>query len=416
MVTRRRFRAGCVALAACTFSLVVCAEPAPTAAAAPSATPAPSAAPTASATPAPSAAPDKSADSSEQKSEAAPPATPAVPKVHHAPVSVATAHEVLAIRADIEHPELVKRALVVYRTPGVPELKEVEFQRASSGPYVAEIPADDLRWPSLGYAIEIEPMTGSRIAAFASRSQLHEVEVPEDLMDIRERALDERLGHRRSVFSASGDYVSFGTSPGQNLNGQTQALNDHYYRLEAGYTYRPLRFVTEFGVRAGLVRGVAPVEVLSASQLGPGQSPEDRFNVGLNYGAPSVRIRLHDQVHLEGELLASVTEVGFSWGGGGSILLGDPYGSKLTLGFESIQVFGNRFYSRMDVVATDRIIVAPIIEVTDMPHADTYGVRLLGEVAIDLGQGFSVALRGGYQARRSTSGGAAGGGTLSYSF
>ena len=97
-------------------------------------------------------------------------------------------------------------------------------------------------------------------------------------------------------------------------------------------------------------------------------------------------------------------------------MLGDPYGSKLTLGFETIQVFGTRFFSRMDVVASDCIIVAPIIEVTNMPSADQYGVRLLGEVAVEVGGGFSAALKGGYQARAATSGGPSGGATLSYAF
>ena len=142
----------------------------------------------------------------------------------------------------------------------------------------------------------------------------------------------------------------------------------------------------------------------------------ERFDVGLNYGAPTVRFRLHDAVHLEGELLTSVTEVGFSWGGGGALLIGDPYGSKLTLGFESIQTFGTRFWSRMDVRANDRFVIAPIVEITNMPSAEDYGVRLLGEAQLEVGSGFAVAARGGYQARLATSGGPAFGATLSYAF
>lgn len=331
------------------------------------------------------------------------------PHVHHAPVSVAPAHEPLRIRADIEHPELVRRALVVYRTPDG-KLHEVEFLRASEGPYVAEIPENDLIAPSLSYTIEIEPVTGTRIAAFASRQDMFQVSVPEELMDLRERALAERLGQRRSVFFGSADWVSFGDS---EARGGADNVSDNYYRIEGGFTYRPLRLITEFGVRVGVVRGTAPVP---QRELVPGQSESDRYKVGLNYAAPTVRFRLHDQVHLDGELLGSVTEVGFSAGGGAAILLGDPYGSKLTLGFESVQVFGNRFYSRMDVVAAPGLTVAPVIEVTNMPSAEQYGVRLLGEVGFDLGAGWGVALRGGYQARNFTSGGPSAGATTSYAF
>lgn len=343
---------------------------------------------------------------------AAAPSAPATPKLHHSPPSVATAHETLAVRADIEHPHLVKRALLVYRTADNQTLREVELMRASDGPYRAEVPADDVTWPSLSYAIELELTSGTSVAAFASRSELFTVQVPEDLMDIRERALDQRLGGRRSVFSATGEYVDFGRSKVQNVPG-VESVRDRYFRIEGSYTYRPLRVVTEFSIRLGLVRGTAPVPV---RDLVPGQDESERFDVGLNYGAPTVRFRLHDQIHLEGELLSSITETGFSLGGGSALLLGDPYGNKLTFGFESIQSFGNRFYARMDVTATDRVILGPVIEVTNMPSAEEYGVRLLGEVAIDVGGGFSTALRGGYQARLATSGGASGGATLSYAF
>jgi hypothetical protein len=336
----------------------------------------------------------------------------ATPKVHHSPPSVTTAHQPLIVRADIEHPHLVKRALLVFRTAADAKLREVELLRASSGPYQAEVPAEDVTWPSLSYAIELELLDGKRIAAFASRAEPFTVQVPEDLMDVRERALDQRLGGRRSVFAATGEYVDFGRSKVENVPG-IDSVRDRYYRIEGSYTYRPLRVVTEFSIRLGLVRGTAPVP---QRELVPGQSESERFDVGLNYGAPTVRFRLHDRVHVEGELLSSITETGFSVGGGGALLLGDPYGNKLTFGFESIQNFGSRFYARMDVMATDHVILGPVIEVTDMPSAEEYGVRLLGELAFDMGGGFATALRGGYQARVATSGGASGGATLSYAF
>jgi hypothetical protein len=346
--------------------------------------------------------------------EQAEPRPSATPKVHHAPVPVATAGQVLALEADIEHPQLVKRALLVYRSPKTEGFREVELLRASSGPYAAQVPAEELAWPSLGYTIELELLSGQRLAAFASRAAPHDVQVAEDLMDIRERALDQRLGGRRSVFNASGEWVSFGTSRAQSLSpAGTETVKDQYYRIEGGYTYRPLRVVTEFSIRLGVVRGQSPVPVRDPV---PGQDPEDRFDVGLNYGAPTVRFRLHDQVHLETELLSSITEVGFSWGTGAALLLGDPYGSKLTLGFESIQTFGSRFFTRMDVTMSDRVTFGPIVEVTNMPSAEKYGVRLLGEVGVDVGGGLSAAVRGGYQARLSTSGGPAAGATLSYAF
>lgn len=371
--------------------------------------------PSAAAPTAPGAAP--AAETAPEPSDKAPPAQPAEaePRLHHGPVGSATAHEPLEISAGIEHPELVRRALLVYQTPRREGLKAVEFRRGTNE-YVAQIPADDVAWPSVSYAIEIERIDGTRVAVFASRQHLHTVLVPEDLEDVRERALSERLGNRRSVFFATGEYVDFG--PGvaqvQNLDGSSSQLNVHdsYYRIEGGYTYRPLRFVTEFSLRVGLVRGTS----LVPRQLKPGEAPEDALKVGLNYGAPSVRIRVDDLVHLEGEFLTSVTEIGFSVGGGGAVLIGDPYGSKLTLGVESVWVFGTRYYSRLDIRAAPGVLFSPMVEATNMPHAHSYGVRLLGELAVDLGGGIGVGVRGGYQARLFTSGGPSFGATLSYSF
>ncbi len=358
--------------------------------------------------------------SPEQKqAAAAEPPEPLGPELHHDPVSVATAHKPLMIRASIDNPQLVKQALVVYRIGAEPALHQVEFRRGSDGPYVAIIPASDVRWPALSYAIEIERLDGKRQTVFASRSNMHRVEVPEDLMDVRERALSQRLENRRSVFAAGAEYVSFGqsdaseTDPNTGMTTPVQ-VDDYYYRIEGSYTYRPLRVVTEFSLRAGVVRGRSPVAIDTAANKG--KSLAERSKVGLNYGAPTVQFRLADNWHAEAEFLTSVTEVGFSVGGGAALIIGDPYGSKLKLGVESIQVFGTRFYSELAIRASDRIVLSPIIEVSNMPHADTYGVRLIGQIGVNLGNGFTVAARGGYQARKSTSGGPSGGGTLSYAF
>ncbi len=180
---------------------------------------------------------------------------PIGPRLHHAPVSIAQAHADLEIEAAIDSPQLVKRALLLYRVGTDPAIHETEFKRSEQ--YVAIIPGKDVTWPSLEYAIEIERLDGTRMQVFASRDHMHRVEVPEDLMDVRERALAERLGGRRSVFAASAEYVSFGksqTSDGGNIN-------DNYYRVEGSYTYRPLRTVTEFSLKIGVVRGRSPVPI-----------------------------------------------------------------------------------------------------------------------------------------------------------
>jgi hypothetical protein len=320
----------------------------------------------------------------------------------------------LELGATVDHAELARRVLLVYRHQGA--LIEIPFERSSQGrePYVAVVPEEQLG-EDFGYAIEVEDLQGRRTPVFASRTALHSVQVTPDLTDAQEAELLKKNDDRRSTVSTFGEVVSFGSTdamvrpqgsaPGSPLTSQRFA--DGYYRVEGAYTYRILRTVAEFGIRAGVVRGRSVVA---------GETDPNRFDVGLNYGAPRLRLRAAPELHFEGEFLTSVTEVGFSVGGGGAVIIGDPYATRLTLGVEGIDVFGFRAYSRFDVVTSPRWSFAPIVEVTTMPHADKAGVRLIGEVGWNVGNGFAVQLRGGYQARTFSDGGPSAGLAAGYSF
>jgi len=333
---------------------------------------------------------------------AAPAATTPEARVHHAPITSAPAAVDLMVRAEIDRPDLAKRIIVVYRA-GTGDLREIDLVRAAAD-YAAAIPADQLH-STLAYALEVEALDGKRRAVFATRTALHEVHLLGDLGDLREQAQLERIGGRRSVLMVSGEGVYFGTGTATDANGAPYEVRDAYWRTDASYTYRILRTVSEFGIRFGVVRG-------SSAVPGVGADP----NVGLNYGAPRIRLRATDWLHFEGELLTSVTEVGFAIGAGGAILLGDPYGARLTLGGEGVQVFGARGYVKLDVPAGRRLMFSPIVEVTNMPHASLAGARLLLDTTADLGRGVGLVLRIGYMARSWTDAGFGGGLSVSYAF
>lgn len=435
MVTKRRTDK--LGLAALAFVLGIAgfqanAMAAPQTTETPAAAPAPSdsAAATAPTTTAPADA--KPADAKPAGQTAAPQTPPPiamapigpVPRVYHAAVYSAPPGEPLDIRATFDNAQLIRRVVAVVTTAaGVDRI--VEFKRGDGEQYVAVVPADLMKAPGISYAIEIEHVNGSRIAAFASRVAMHPVTVIEDITDTRERALLARLGGRRSIISVGGEYVGFGDNQGTQAipcganqtnckEGDllTPIINEHYYRVEAGYTYRSLRTVSEFGFRLGILRG------RSLKSLPDYQT--DKYDVGLNFGAARVRFRLLDLWQAEGELLTSITEEGFSAGIHLATHIGDPYGTKLILGFERLGLsgvtFGNRFYSRMDIVAGSRLIVSPAVEVTDMPNAQAFAVRLIGELSFKISGGFSAQLRAGYQARKFNSGGPGAGGSLSYAF
>ena len=345
------------------------------------------------------------------------------PRVHHGPISNAPAHEAISIAADVDFSQSVTSVELIYKKPDG-SLATVPMLRAAAG-YTADIPADDVRLPSVAYAIELKLVGGTRVEAFASRSAMHVVQVVEDQSDAEERALFHRMGGRRSVARISGDFVRFGRTtgarplpcttaqPGCPAGGsKTPDVDDQYWRVEGSYTYRPFRGVAEFALKAGVIRGSALVE-------GSTYQPS-KYNVGANYAAPTVTFRVLDALHLEFELLTSITEVGFSLGGGNTLTLGDYYGTSLVFGWEAIgfkeSYFGSRFFSKMNVATGKRVILSPMVEVTDMPHAESFGVRLLAETRLTLGGGVELDLRGGYQARRSVSGGPSFGGTLAVAF
>jgi hypothetical protein len=322
--------------------------------------------------------------------------------------------EPLAERADHRDMDGFASAMVLYRTRGQKRFHEIELSRATDGPYLAEIPAEHVEAPALEYTIELVRKDDKRVPIFASRRKPHRVLVPRDGMDRIEEMAARRVDDRRSVFAATGEYVSFGRSSvviDTAAGPESHTVNDRYWRVEGSYTYRPLRTVSEFSFAAGAIRGSAP-----SSDVVPGQDDSHRFNVGLNYGATRVRFRMADWFHVDGSLLASVTELGFSVGTGSALHIGRPYGNKLILGFEAIQAFGVRIYTRLDFMAHPQVKLSPIVEVTNMPSADAFGLRLLGELGVDIGWGMSASARGGYQARDATSGGPSGGGSLAYAF
>jgi len=343
-----------------------------------------------------------------------PVATTDNPTLQHAPAAIANTGDDFVIHAALTHPEQVRAAILSYRVTDEPA-KDVMFQRSSADDYVAVIPEADLRGETLQYWITLQLVNGSKLAVYNSEQNPHTVQIIPSSTDLNERALLARVDGRRNVFAAMGEYVDFGHSQATDVTaaGSTQATaRDWYYRVEASYTYRPLRLISEFSLRVGMVRGETPVPYAATDSSG--NSLGILKDVGLNYAAPTVRFRLSDIVYADGTLLASVTEIGFSTGVGGALLLGDPYGTKLTLGFEVIQVFGRRFYARTDIAVHPCVRLSPIIEVSDMPHANVYGVRLLGEATVKVAPGMRVGLRGGYQARKFDSGGASFGALFAY--
>lgn len=328
----------------------------------------------------------------------------AAPRFHHAPVGAAAEGQPLVIEAGLDDPHLAKGVTLVYRAGG--KVHEVPFRRATAG-WSAVIPAEHAT-EGLAYAVEVTTVDDEQVAAFATRDAMHPVQLLPDERAEREEVLLRRVGGRRSVATVGSELADFGSTGG---------ISDRYWRVEGRYTYRSLTTVSEFWIRGGVMRGTTPATSVDAE--GDGRLVESER--GLNYGAPGMRLRLHDLWHLELEGMASISDEGFSTGGGFDLLIGDPYGSKVVLGAAFIGLsettyFGSSFTSRVDLAVHERITVSPVIEITDMPNAEQFGVRLLADVGVDFGGGFGANVVGGYQARVAAGGGPSIGGSASLAF
>lgn len=357
---------------------------------------------------------------------AAPAKVPDVAQIHHSPISSAKVGEPVDVHVTIDRPQLLKGAGVVYRTGE--RWFYVKLLRTDDD-YAATIPAEHVTPDGLGYAIEMEYLDGARVAVFASRDELQSIVVREDTTDVREQWLLDRVDKRRSLVTATGEFVRFGyeyldalpCGSGEKACSKgalySPTVDDQYWRVDASYTYRPMRTVAEFGFRLGVVRGTRPL-----SQNAPETYQAKNYEVGLNYAGANVRFRLASIFHVDLDVMGSVTEIGFSAGGGAAFIFGDPLGIRFTAGAQMIgwpgdeTYFGTRFYTRLDLPVTSRFTLAPSVEVTDMPHAERFGVRLLADGLIGIGHGFSLGLRGGYQARVSRSGGPTIGATVQLGF
>lgn len=334
--------------------------------------------------------------------------------VHHTPLLVADEGRELTLSIDVDGE--IDRAYLVYRRHDEP-IGHRPFVDRSASHWTVDVPAEVVASPGFGYTIEIlERVDGQehRRAVFASRDELHRVQVSEPMSDIVERRLLDRVDGRRHVVSASAAWVDFGETDVVTMGPATgvsrrDVSDDHYWRAEARYDYRFLVVLYSLGLRLGVLRGSSPIE----DRYPTGDDPA---GVGLNYAVPELRLRFHDVFHMDAGVIVGVNDEGFAFGGAGAMHIGDLFGPRLTLGFEGIQQLGVTAKTQVHLPVVDWLELAPSVELTNLPAGDRFGLRLLGDVTIRPGAGFSIRAQGGYQTRLSHGGGPTVGGGLGYAF
>ena len=115
-------------------------------------------------------------------------------------------------------------------------------------------------------------------------------------------------------------------------------------------------------------------------------------------------------------MLLGASQKGFEYGGGGSMVLGDPRGVNLSISTEALTTLGVMTALRMGFLAAPGVPMGAAVEVTSFPIGDDSGVRLLYDLGYELVPGSLIVLRAGYQARTSVRGGPAVALGLRYAF
>ena len=311
----------------------------------------------------------------------------------------------LSITFDVRDPQLAGAITLHLVRDGKPvEGARVTAERDGTG-YAAVIPEVEVRPPGFSYYVTEHMPDGSERAVFASAAAPHPVRVTysEAVEDERER-LHARAG-QRSTWLVSADVVDYGD---RSLPGATAKLHDRYYRLEAGYAYAFLTQVEAIRLSIVRVRGEAAVAAAASSFM--------QALPGIDFGRAEITLQPMEWLRLRSAVSLGASQRGFEYGGGGAILLGDPYDVNLDLSVESMTTLGTTAGLRFGFRAHPRVPMGASVEVSSFPLGDDAGVRLLYDVGYRFGPVTRLMLRAGYQGRTSVSGGPALGASFDYGF
>jgi hypothetical protein len=333
--------------------------------------------------------------------------------VRHLPPAEATANEALRLTA------LVTRAsertlLLRYRPVGATSWSQVEFARGDAE-WIATVPATDVAPPGVEYFIASAD-DGKDSPEFASAERPHQIGVYADAKELRRQRDMARAGQRRSRAHVAGEYVSYGTrDAGDN------AIPDHYYRVDADFSYRLLTYPLE-EIRFGYTR--LEGDVPDAAREPPAEcatTPDAktcRFDAGFKVGGWfELGLGLTEGVRLDLRGIVVANQESAAPGARAELRTGEIDGNHIAFGFEYISDVGGAGFFRLGWDTVPQVPMAATVEVTDFPASKrATGVRLLYDLFHPFPNGLRAGVRLGYAARDQRIGGPTAGLNASFDF
>lgn len=329
---------------------------------------------------------------------------------HHLPPAQALNGQPLILEAQIER-AWAATIEIRFRAIGDATWRAATFQRGAEDAYRVTVPADAVRAPGFEYYIVGTATGGQTSEHFASAHDPHRVAVHEDETTIQRKEELARVHGRRARARVSTEYVDFGARD----FGAVGDVADFYYRIDADFTYRLLRFPL-YQLRFGFMRlrGETPVTERGGECAAGMECAQD---AGIDAGWFEVRLRAHPLVELDLRGMLTATRESFNPGGRVEARIGPETGSHVALGAEYLADTGSAAFLRLGWDTVPRFPMAATIELTDFPSSHrAAAVRLIYDVAYPMDDGFRIGGRVGYQARDQRIGGVSGGVNVSLDF
>ena len=340
---------------------------------------------------------------------------PGARAVRHLPPAEATAGEAVELSARI--PGASARTVYLrYRPIGATSWGSRPFERTADDAWVARVDGREVAPPGLEYYLASSTGDGPETDEFASAAAPHQLRV---LATAQERRRDRdlaRVRQRRSRVHVASEYVSYGAREA----GAT-SVNDHYYRVDADFSYRLLGYPLE-EIRFGYTRleGVVPASSRELPPACANQADADtcRTDAGFKVGGWfELGLGLTEGIRLDGRGMFMANQDGFAIGGRGELRAGIADGNHVALGAEYLAEVGTTGFFRLGWATVPRVVMATTIEVTDLPASvRATGVRLLYDATIPFDNGLRVGARLGYAARDQRASGPTAGLSASFDF
>ncbi|MDF1564055.1 MAG: hypothetical protein P1V51_13485 [Deltaproteobacteria bacterium] len=311
---------------------------------------------------------------------------------------VATEGEPVPVSLTVDRPEKVSGALLHYRATGEEELKLARMHPIGASTYVAEIPASEVRTPSMDWQVslqlegdEVDTAVGER---GSTRLAVHKAPIAPD-----------RSG--RSSVRLAYEYVDFYRF--ENADRYSHFTADFLYRIRAraGSGEGALVF---HSIRAGYGgyhgRG-GDTQAIEAADGDPTTDFEDVTEVvGFNFGYTELEFHFSPYVGMIARGLVGIDRGGMAGGGQFRLRLGREEGTNLQLGALSIGGLGETYLLQLSWDTVPRMPMSGRVEVTTHPVVESdIGVRLIYEARYEFTPWFELGGQVGYGLRNINHGG-----------